>query len=160
MYTIERNPRPGDDPHDPYAGLHFNPPLGSWELQVALEAAYPTVLVHSKRLQAAVQEFHLEQAKQVLARATAALATHGSSEFGTVGTNALQSPPVSASRSTLIDSETLSTMRNGMNVWRLPGTHIPRQRKKRRMNEQERSEYGDTRIIGACRNCKDRKKKV
>jgi len=144
MDTIKRHPNPGDDPHDPYVDLHFNPPLGSWGLHVTLEEAYPTT----------------EEAREVLARATAASARSRLNGFGNVEPNALQSSPLATSRAALVDPEILVEMRERMNVWKLPGTRAPKQHHRRQMTGQERFEYREKRKVGACQKCRNRKKKV
>lgn len=132
MYTIERDPRPNNDSHGPHAGLHFNPSLTSQGFHNALEAACPTTPSCGKRLQAAVQASHLEEASQVLARVTADSAQSSPRGLGTVEPKALQSSPLATSRSELGDPEVLLEMRDGMASWKLPGTRAPKQRYKRR----------------------------
>jgi hypothetical protein len=147
---------------DPTA-LEFWPPKGSDELHEALKEAFPFEANLSARMRAAVIEFllHEQQVEQLVPVSPKYLPSPQSSFIST-----MPSPPMTSSR-TSTDATHSRRQSVGqpsqealMDVWSLPNKPEAKVHTRRAMTTEEKKAYKQKRLLGACADCKRRRRKV
>lgn len=153
---------------DPTA-LEFFPPKGSDELHEALKEAFPFESNLSSRMRAATIEFLLQEQQADLtpvSTESAYLPSPQSSFLSTMPSPAMNmagpSVPVqSASPTARRPSAAAQPSQEAlMDVWSLPNKPQAKVHTRRTMTAEEKKAYKQKRIIGACADCKKRRRKV
>jgi hypothetical protein len=147
---------------DPTA-LEFWPAKGSDELHEALKQAFPFETNLKARMRAAVIEFYLQeqQAEQFASISPEYLPSPQSSFVSTMPSPSTTSSQfqrdVSQPRR---QSTSQSSQQAGMDVWQLPNKPQAKVHTRRTMTGEEKKAYKQKRLIGACTDCKRRRRKV
>lgn len=152
------------DSEDPTA-LEFFPPKGSDELHEALKEAFPFEGTLSARMRAAVIEFLLQeqQAEQFTPSSTEYLSSPQSTFVSTMPSPSLTTSRTSQEASPSRRESTVSGLPPQealMDVWSLPNKPQAKVHTRRTMTSDEKKAYKQKRLIGACADCKRRRRKV
>lgn len=148
-----------DDP----TALEFWPAKGSDELHEALKEAFPYEANLSARMRAAVIEFLLQeqQAEQLTPMSTEYLPSPQSSFVSTLPSPAIATPQTPQDQSQpRRTSAGQRSLQEGMDVWQLPNKPHAKIHTRRTMTAEEKKAYKQKRIVGACNDCKRRRRKV
>jgi hypothetical protein len=171
-YYITRLSAPGE-PIDPCAPLTFYPPKGSDELHEALKASYPFETSLSSRMRQAVIDFLMAEQQQDQFMESPISSTNQmtpeylpSPQSSFVST--MPSPAISGYASfnstSLTDAPAepapLPAQQDLMTVWNLPSKPDAKIHTRRAMTAEEKKAYKQKRIVGACADCKRRRRKV
>jgi hypothetical protein len=143
---------------DPTA-LEFFPPKGSDELHEALKEAFPFEANLAARMRAAVIEFllHEQQAEQL----TPVSSEYLPSPQSTFVSTTMPSPAIGSSQEQLPRRQIAATGQEAlMDVWSLPNKPQAKIHTRRTMTSDEKKAYKQKRLIGACADCKRRRRKV
>jgi hypothetical protein len=156
-FFITRASASSEDP----TALEFFPPKGSDELYEALKEAFPFEANLAARMRAAVIEFLLQeqQADQLTPVSTEYLPSPQSTFISSTtmpspAIGASQEPSPSRRQSAATGQEAL------MDVWSLPNKPQAKIHTRRTMTSEEKKAYKQKRLIGACADCKRRRRKV
>jgi hypothetical protein len=169
-YFISRVSAPGE-PIDMCAPLVFYPPKGSDELHEALKVAYPNETNLSSRMRQAVIDFLLteqlsEQQEDFQQEQTPLSSNQLSPEYlpspQSTFVSTMPSPSISGSTSNQSSRQPsgLLAQEDMMDVWTLPSKPNAKIHTRRTMTAEEKKAYKQKRLIGACADCKKRRRKV
>jgi len=151
---------------DPTAPLEFYPPKGSDELHDALKRAYPHLPTLQTRMREAVIEFyHREQDpyRELLhytpdTTTSVSPSNLSSNELSFVST---YTPPTMESTPNSSDATSSTpSQQDLMNVWTLSTSTQTKIHKRRNMTAEEKRQYKAKRLVGACNDCRRRRRKV
>jgi hypothetical protein len=158
-YTIQRISAPGE-PFDPCAPLEFYPPKGSDELHEALKAAFPFEPTLQARMRQAVINFHLSEAPIDFINQDDYLPSPQSSFVSNVPSPSTSMPVQRRqSESTSRGASTFPAQEELMDVWSLPSKPHAKIHTRRNMTAEEKKAYKAKRLVGACADCKRRRRK-
>jgi hypothetical protein len=166
-YFITRVAAPGE-PVDMCAPLEFYPPKGSDALHEALMVAYPHEANLSSRMRRAVIDFLLteqqsEQLEEFALIQTPLSASTLSPEYlpspQSTFVSTMPSPSISGNQSSRQPSAPLA-QQDLMDVWSLPSKPNAKVHTRRSMTAEEKKAYKQKRLVGACSDCKKRRRKV
>ncbi|KIW07509.1 uncharacterized protein PV09_01474 [Verruconis gallopava] len=159
-YFITRVSSSNEDP----TALEFFPPKGSDELHEALKEAFPYEPNLAARMRAAVIEFLLQeqQVEQFAPISPDYLPSPQSSFVSTLPSPAM--PSSRTSQETTISRRQSSaagqpTQEALMDVWCLPNKPQAKIHTRRTMTPEEKKAYKQKRLVGACADCKRRRRK-
>lgn len=156
------------DAADPTARLEFYPPMGSDELHDALKRTYPHLPSLQARMREAVIEFYLTEQNPhneflhftpdtTISISPNHLSSNESSFISTVYTPpAMESTPNSSEAT----SSSTPSQQDLMNVWTLSTSTQTKIHKRRNMTAEEKIKYKAKRLVGACNDCRRRRRKV
>lgn len=160
-FFITRAPANSEDP----TALEFFPPKGSDELHEALKEAFPFEANLAARMRAAVIEFllHEQQAEQLTPISTEYLPSPQSTFISTMPSPAIATSQTSQGASPS-RRQSLATGQPSqealMDVWSLPNKPQAKVHTRRTMTSEEKKAYKQKRLVGACADCKRRRRKV
>ena len=154
---------------DPTAPLDFFPPKGSDELHEALKEAYPHLPTLQSRMREAVIEFCLAEQREEEARQlfSPQLTNTTTPDYlpspGSSFTSAISTPPNAQCLTTQMARQVSGgapTQSDLMDVWSLPTSTQAKIHKRRNMTNEEKVMYKAKRLVGACDDCRRRRRKV
>lgn len=157
-FFITRKHANSEDP----TALEFWPAKGSDELHEALKEAFPFETNLAARMRAAVIEFLLqEQQSEQFSMSTSPeyLPSPQSSFISTIPSPAMTSSQ-QATPSSRQTSAGQPTQQQLMDVWSLPNQPQAKIHTRRQMTAEEKKAYKQKRLVGACADCKRRRRKV
>lgn len=141
-YTITRASFAGSRKPDLCAPLKFSPPQGSVELVRALQETYPNIDTHSNRMRQAIIDFHTEEQET---ERLSHQPQDAISWYSETSSSSHPNPP---------------PLRDLTKVWNVTDGAQAIIRTRRTMTENEREQYRQRRKLGACPDCKRRRRKV
>ena len=146
---------------DPTA-LEFYPAKGSDALHEALKEAFPFEANLAARMRAAVIEFLLQeqQAEQLTPVSTEYLPSPQSTFVSTMPSPALNTSRPMQESSSSPPASTQPSQEALMDVWSLPNKPQAKVHTRRTMTSDEKKAYKQKRLVGACADCKRRRRKV
>jgi hypothetical protein len=158
---------------DPCA-LEFFPPKGSDELHEALKVAYPMEANLSSRMRQAVIDFLLtEQQSEQFHQSPMSTSQLSPEYLPSPQSSFVSTMPSPATASGSIFSQSQPQARSAvpavpgvpaqqdlMDVWSLPSKPQAKIHTRRTMTSEEKKAYKAKRLVGACADCKRRRRKV
>lgn len=146
---------------DPTA-LEFFPPKGSDELHEALKEAFPFEANLAARMRAAVIEFLLQEQQADLTPVSSEYLPSPQSTFTTmpspsIGTSFMSQEASPSRRESVAAGQ--PSQEALMDVWSLPNKPMAKVHTRRTMTSEEKKAYKQKRLIGACADCKRRRRK-
>jgi hypothetical protein len=157
------------EPGDPTAPLEFYPPKGSDELYEALKEAYPHHGNLQARMREAVMEFYLNEQREAEARQyfSPQLTNNTTPEYlpspDSSFASAISTPPPAqamSNQNAVPQSSNPPAQHDLMDVWSLPTSTQTKIHKRRNMTVEEKVKYKAKRLVGACDDCRRRRRKV